>query len=68
MSFKEKQEYAGIEAAERSVADLEATLADPTVYKERAAEVPSLVAALEAARSEVERLYARWQALESLPQ
>ena len=49
-----------------AVAELQATLDDPTIYKTRAAEVPALVAALDAARAEVERLYARWQELESL--
>jgi ATP-binding cassette subfamily F protein uup len=70
LSFKEKQELAGIEAAiaaaEASVAELTATLNDPAVYKSRAAEVPALVAALDAAKAEVDRLYARWQELESL--
>jgi ABC transport system ATP-binding/permease protein len=70
LSFKEKQELAAIEsqitAAEARVSELQATLEDPAIYKTRAAEVPSLVAALDAARAEVERLYARWQELESL--
>ena len=70
-SFKENQELAGIEGAitgaEARVAELEAQLADPTLYQSRGAEVPALVAALEAARGEVERLYARWQELEATP-
>jgi ATP-binding cassette subfamily F protein uup len=70
LTFKEKQELAGIEAAitaaEAEVETLQATLNDPAVYKSRAAEVPALVSALEAARANVERLYARWQELESL--
>jgi ATP-binding cassette subfamily F protein uup len=70
LSFKEKQELAGIEAAiesaERRVSELTATLEDPAIYKKRAAEVPALVAALDAAKVEVERLYARWQALETI--
>jgi ATP-binding cassette subfamily F protein uup len=70
LSYREKQELAGIEAAiaaaEARVTELSATLNDPAVYKSRAAEVPMLVAALEAARAEVDRLYARWQELESL--
>jgi ATP-binding cassette subfamily F protein uup len=55
----------GIEAAEAQVAALTATLNDPGLYKERSREVPELVAALEAARAEVDRLYARWQELEA---
>jgi ATP-binding cassette subfamily F protein uup len=70
LSFKEKQQLAGIEAAieaaEIRVAELTATLEDPTIYKTRSAEVPQLVAALDAARAEVERLYARWQTLEAI--
>ncbi|HTR56461.1 MAG TPA: ATP-binding cassette domain-containing protein [Kofleriaceae bacterium] len=71
LTFKEKHELAGIEetivAAEREVATLEATLSDPAVFKERSTEVPELVAKLERARTEVERLFARWQELEAIP-
>ena len=70
ITYKERQELAGMEAvivaAEARVADLEATLSDPVVFKDRGAEVPGLVAALEAARGEVERHYARWHELEEL--
>ena len=70
LTFKEKQELEGIEAAistaESKMAELQATLNDPAIYKTRAAEVPALVAALDAAKAEVERLYTRWQELESL--
>ena len=48
--------------------ELEATLSDPAVFKDRAAEVPTLVATLDAARAEVERLFARWQELEAIPE
>ena len=69
-SHREKRELAEIEGAistaEARVVTLEGTLSDPTVYKERATEVPTLVAELEAARAEVDRLYARWQELEGL--
>jgi ATP-binding cassette subfamily F protein uup len=71
LTFKEKHELANIEeaivAAEREVATLEATLSDPGVFKDRAAEVPELVGKLEAARHEVERLFARWQELDAIP-
>ncbi|HUS67433.1 MAG TPA: ATP-binding cassette domain-containing protein [Kofleriaceae bacterium] len=70
LTFKEKQELEGMEgailAAESEVLRLEAALADPALYKERSAEVPAHVAALDAARAEVDRLYARWQALEAV--
>ena len=69
LTFKEKQELDGIEAAlstaESKMAALQAELEDPTIYKTRAAEVPALVAAVDAARAEVDRLYKRWEELES---
>ena len=71
-TFKERQELAGMEAeidaAERVVAALEATLQDPATYATRAAETPALVANLEAARRRVDALYARWHALEEIPE
>ena len=70
LTFKEKQELEGIEAAistaESKVATLQAELEDPTIYKTRVAEVPALVAALDAARAEVDRLYKRWEELDAL--
>ena len=55
---------ASIAAAEATVADLDAQLADPGIYVERADEVPALVEAAATARAEVERLVARWIELE----
>ena len=70
LTFKEQHELAGIEAAieaaEREVTGLEATLQDPAAYAERAKEIPALVAALDAARARVDALYARWQELASI--
>ena len=70
LTFKEKQELAGIEAAihdaECAVHELEATLQDGSIYATRAAEVPGLVAALDDARKKVDALYARWQELEAI--
>ncbi len=70
LSFKERQELDAIEAAigaaEARVGELEVTLSDPAVFKERAAAVPTLVADLDRARAEVERLYARWAELDAL--
>jgi ATP-binding cassette subfamily F protein uup len=71
LTYKEARELEGMEAAigaaEARVAALEAELSSPAVFKDRATEVPGLVAALEAARGEVDRLYARWQELDAIP-
>jgi ABC transport system ATP-binding/permease protein len=71
LTFKEARELEGIEdaitAAEERVQKLEAELSDPAVFKDRGAEVAGLVAALDAARADVERLFARWQELDALP-
>ncbi|HVV82883.1 MAG TPA: ABC transporter C-terminal domain-containing protein, partial [Kofleriaceae bacterium] len=70
LTFKEKQELAGMEAAihaaEARIAELERTVSDPDIFRQRPAEVPALVADLDAARAELDRLFARWQELESL--
>ncbi len=71
LTFKERNELAGIEdaisAAEGKVTSLEATLQDPGVFKDRPTEVQRLIAELDAARAEVERLFARWQELDAIP-
>jgi ATP-binding cassette subfamily F protein uup len=71
LTFNEQRELSTIEekilAAESTVSDLQEQLNQPALYKDRAAEVPALVATLDAARAEVERLYARWQELDALP-
>jgi ABC transport system ATP-binding/permease protein len=70
ISYKERQELDGMEAAivaaEARVAELEAALSDPGLFKERGTEVPGLVADLDRARSHVEELFARWHELEAL--
>jgi ATP-binding cassette subfamily F protein uup len=70
LGYKEKLELDGmekaIESADAKVGELQAVLNDPATYQKRSAEVPQLVAALEAARADVERLYARWAELEAL--
>lgn len=53
-------------SAETRVAELEATLSDPAVFKDRGVEVPAMVAALDEARATVEGLFDRWHALEEL--
>ncbi len=69
LTYKETQELAGMEAAihvaEADVARRELELADPTLYKDRGAEVPALTAALDKARVAIEKLYARWTELEA---
>ena len=53
--------------AEARVVELEAALSDPALFKERPLEVAGLNTRLEAARAEVERLYARWAELDAIP-
>jgi ATP-binding cassette subfamily F protein uup len=70
LTFKERAELAGMEAAivtaEQRMTELERALQDPALFKERAAEVPAFVARLDAARAEVERLFARWEQLTAI--
>jgi ATP-binding cassette subfamily F protein uup len=72
LSFKEARELEAIEdtiaAAETRVTTLEATLSDPGVFKDRPTEVQALIAELESARGEVERLFTRWQELDAIKQ
>src|SRR5262249_9559089 len=72
LTFKEARELEGIAAAitaaEARVAALEATLSDPSVFKDRPTEIQPLIADLDAARAEVERLFARWQELDAIRQ
>ncbi len=70
LSFKEQRELESIEAtilaAETRVHELETTLNDPEFHATRAREGHALVADLEAARTEVTRLYERWQELSAI--
>jgi ATP-binding cassette subfamily F protein uup len=70
LTFKEQRELDGMEsaihAAEASVSELEATLNSPDFYATRAREAPGLVSELETARSEVTRLYTRWEELDQI--
>ncbi|MBC7977211.1 MAG: ATP-binding cassette domain-containing protein [Myxococcales bacterium] len=72
ISFKEARELEAMEdtiaAAEARVTALEATLSDPGVFKDRPTEVQTLIADLDAARADVERLFARWQELDAIKQ
>ncbi len=69
LTFNEARELAGIEhaiaTAEAKVTELETAIADPAVFSDytRAGRVTT---ELEAAKREVERLFARWQALDAI--
>ncbi|MEO0325202.1 MAG: ABC-F family ATP-binding cassette domain-containing protein [Myxococcota bacterium] len=68
LSSKEKRELekleGRIEAAEATLATLDAELSDPALYAERAAEAPALTARREALATDLEALMSRWEALE----
>lgn len=70
LTLKERNELEGIEsailAAEQSVEMLELQLNDPEYQAANYAEIPAMVEKLEAAKSEVARLYDRWEELEAL--
>ncbi len=69
LTYKEKQELDGmmaaIEAAETEASELDALLADPSFYQDRADDVVETTAKAAAAHAEVERLMARWEELEA---
>ena len=70
LTFKEARELEAMEAtiasAEDRVTTLETTLNDPGVFKDRPTEVQAMIAELDAARAEVERLFGRWQELDAI--
>jgi ATP-binding cassette subfamily F protein uup len=69
LSFKEQREFDGMEAAilaaETRVQELERTLNDPQFHATRSREARGLIAELETAKTEVTRLYERWEELSS---
>lgn len=69
LTYAERLELDAIEEkitrAEANVADAEAALSNPDLYAQRAADLPALAAALDTARAELDRLMARWEALET---
>jgi ATP-binding cassette subfamily F protein uup len=69
LSFNESRELSTIEdviaTTEARVKELEAAIADPAVFTDWA-KVQAFTAELEAARAEVERLFARWQELDAI--
>ncbi|MBX5481980.1 MAG: ABC-F family ATP-binding cassette domain-containing protein [Myxococcaceae bacterium] len=70
LSYRDQRELDGmeqaIEAAEARKAKLEATLNDSATYADPSVDVARLSAELEKATREVDRLYARWQELQTL--
>ena len=70
LSFKEARELEGIEAqihaVEAEVARIEALFADPEFFRKNAAQVNQLTHELDAAKENVPKLYARWEALEAI--
>jgi ATP-binding cassette subfamily F protein uup len=71
LSFKEQRELEGMEAAimaaETRVQELETTLNDPQFHATRSREAHGLITDLETAKTEVTRLYERWEELSSKP-
>ncbi|WP_437832664.1 ABC-F family ATP-binding cassette domain-containing protein [Sorangium sp. So ce1153] len=69
LSYAEKAELDSIvgkiDEAELKVRELEAKLADPTLYASRGAEVAGLLSELERAKQEAARLVSRWEELET---
>ena len=69
-TYKEEQELAGMEArilaAEAAVIEQEAALNDPAQIRAAGSKLGASVAALEAKKVAIEKLYARWAELEAI--
>ncbi|HLH57407.1 MAG TPA: ABC-F family ATP-binding cassette domain-containing protein [Verrucomicrobiae bacterium] len=67
LGFKEQRELEGMEAAimaaEERVQELERTLNDPEFHATRSRETHAMIADLDSAKTEVARLYQRWEEL-----
>ena len=67
LSYREQQELDRMEetilTAENAVREMKSTLNDPAFFASRAAEAPALVEKLAATKTEVARLYERWEEL-----
>jgi ATP-binding cassette subfamily F protein uup len=70
LTFKEKSELEGMESeileVEQEGEALEALLHDPEFQAKRFAEIPEMVAKLDAVKAKAARLYTRWEELEAL--
>jgi len=70
MTFKEQQEWQGIEAAiermDEKLAQLEARIISPEFLKSGGAAIKEGMIELEAAKAEAARLYSRWETLDAL--
>ena len=70
LTFNEKNELEGMETAilaiEQETEALEAQLHDPDFQAKRFAEIPELVARLDADKAKVAKLYTRWEELEAI--
>ena len=70
LSFKEQRELDGMEAqihaVEAEVARIEGLFADPEFFRKHAAKVNQLTTELDTAKENVTKLYARWEALETI--
>jgi len=70
LKWKEQQELDGMEdaisTAEAKVAELETMFSAPDFHAKYGKQTQQMLADLNAAKAEVERLYARWDELESL--
>jgi ATP-binding cassette subfamily F protein uup len=70
LTFSEKNELEGMETAilaiEQETEALEAMLHDPEFQAKRFAEIPELVARLDADKAKVAKLYTRWEELEAI--
>jgi ATP-binding cassette subfamily F protein uup len=69
LSFNEQREYEAIpekiSALEASIQALELKLGDPLLYNESPAVIKTIADELEVAKTELARLYGRWEALEN---
>ena len=70
LSFKQQRDLDGMEAAvlaaETRVAEIQATLNDPTFYATRAGEASGLIDEMEQTNAEIVRFSARWEELDAL--